>query len=577
MLEQKGAIQFIVLLILLAGIVGGVWLITKGNPLKLFSRASTPPIVFKTSTGQPLPTNLSGVPQTTSPTIKIELTSTFGPPATSYPTPSYPTPSYQSPYFTPSYGTPSYGTPSYETPYAYPTPITPSPTPTVGFGKSIKITSVDSYISTSYPGPLVNIRTIALWIKPDSQSLSGTNSYVILGKEFASGEISGFSLSVANKKLEFKVAEKKLDGTVAYKIITSDTQLQANKWYYISIFNLNGLLSMYINGVQQGATVGLRLIQDNKDRKLVIGCAKPVNFSCLSPFYGEIDEVLINILTGVAATPPTVPFTPTSNTLTLYHLDGDAKDVSSRHYDGQVVGSLQFVSSSAGACTSTLDKFQGVSLCSGQFETPKYYSGQFTCTSGYSSTVRASGYPLCDYESDLKSLAKTICETASPEHCSTSANVQGVGTAGGSYYTPSGGGVSAPITKGTVSYKIAENPADLTNKPLIPYTAHPTILDYTFQASTLGQKFIWVEFRASDGSIDRKSAQIDLVSPSISGPITPTPIPSSSPSPTPTLAPTPTPTPSTIPSPSPSPTPTSTSITTPQPTPNFYYKDYSIF
>lgn len=80
MQNQKGAIQFIVLLILLAGIAGGVYLIKTGN-LKLFSKATNPPIVFKTLEGQSLPLSSTGVPQTTSPNVKVELTSTLGPPA----------------------------------------------------------------------------------------------------------------------------------------------------------------------------------------------------------------------------------------------------------------------------------------------------------------------------------------------------------------------------------------------------------------------------------------------------------------------------------------------------------------
>ncbi len=38
-LNQRGAIQFLILFLLLAGIVGGVFLVTSGNPLKIFSRA----------------------------------------------------------------------------------------------------------------------------------------------------------------------------------------------------------------------------------------------------------------------------------------------------------------------------------------------------------------------------------------------------------------------------------------------------------------------------------------------------------------------------------------------------------
>lgn len=79
-LNQKGAIQFVILALLLAGIIVGVFLITNGNPLKLFSRATTPPIVFKATGGASLPTNSSGIPTSTSSVVRIELTSPLGSP-----------------------------------------------------------------------------------------------------------------------------------------------------------------------------------------------------------------------------------------------------------------------------------------------------------------------------------------------------------------------------------------------------------------------------------------------------------------------------------------------------------------
>lgn len=129
--NQKGVVHLLLPILLLLGIVAGVYLITQGNPLKLFSKASNPPIVFKKVDGSSLPTNSSGIAQTTSATVRVELTSTLGSPvsgnsvsAPSYSTPtggySYPTPSS---YTTPSYATPSYGTPSYNTP-SYSTPST---------------------------------------------------------------------------------------------------------------------------------------------------------------------------------------------------------------------------------------------------------------------------------------------------------------------------------------------------------------------------------------------------------------------------------------------------------------------
>lgn len=79
-LNQRGVVHFLLPLILLLGIIAGVWLITNGNPLKLFSKATNPPIVFKSSTGTVLPNNSSGVPTSVSATVKIEFTSTLGPP-----------------------------------------------------------------------------------------------------------------------------------------------------------------------------------------------------------------------------------------------------------------------------------------------------------------------------------------------------------------------------------------------------------------------------------------------------------------------------------------------------------------
>lgn len=80
-LNQRGVVHLLLPLILIAGIIGGVYLITSGNPLKLFSKASNSPIVFKSlDNGKPLPINKDGTPFTTSPKVIVELTSTLGPP-----------------------------------------------------------------------------------------------------------------------------------------------------------------------------------------------------------------------------------------------------------------------------------------------------------------------------------------------------------------------------------------------------------------------------------------------------------------------------------------------------------------
>lgn len=85
--NEKGIAHFFVLFVLLIGIVVGLILLK--NP-KIFSpKAANNPIVFKSSTGQPLPVDPGkSYPYTTSPTIKIELTSTLGVPVYAIPKPS---------------------------------------------------------------------------------------------------------------------------------------------------------------------------------------------------------------------------------------------------------------------------------------------------------------------------------------------------------------------------------------------------------------------------------------------------------------------------------------------------------
>lgn len=95
---------------------------------------------------------------------------------------------------------------------------------------------------------------------------------------------------------------------------------------------------------------------------------------------------------------------------------------------------------------------------------------------------------------------------------------------------PSPSSVSGPVSEGTVAYRIAETPTALDVATYTNYTQHPTVLTYTFNG--LGQKFIWVDFKGSNGTVERKSAQIEIVAPCTSCPITPTPTTSSTPTPT---------------------------------------------
>lgn len=95
-LNQKGVIHLLLPLILLAGIIGGVYLVTSGNPLKLFSKASLGTnISFVDQGGNPITTISSATvnvkvtsPDWPQPTPTSTPTSTPSPTPTPTPTPS---------------------------------------------------------------------------------------------------------------------------------------------------------------------------------------------------------------------------------------------------------------------------------------------------------------------------------------------------------------------------------------------------------------------------------------------------------------------------------------------------------
>ncbi len=76
-LNQKGVAHILLLFILLAGIIGGVWLVTNGNPLKLFSHAGGAWLTIKDKNGIPYP-YVGSVIQIKSPNVKLEFYAPYG-------------------------------------------------------------------------------------------------------------------------------------------------------------------------------------------------------------------------------------------------------------------------------------------------------------------------------------------------------------------------------------------------------------------------------------------------------------------------------------------------------------------
>lgn len=73
--------------------------------------------------------------------------------------------------------------------------------------------------------------------------------------------------------------------------------------------------------------------------------------------------------------------------------------------------------------------------------------------------------------------------------------------------SPSGG------LPGTSFYKLAESEAGLANASPVPYSAHPTITNFTFSNNNPGVKQIWVEFIGADGSSRKEHISVELVEP----------------------------------------------------------------
>ena len=65
----------------------------------------------------------------------------------------------------------------------------------------------------------------------------------------------------------------------------------------------------------------------------------------------------------------------------------------------------------------------------------------------------------------------------------------------------------------TVSFKIAESPDELAGAQEFAYNSEPVVTGFTFRDQTPGNKFVWVEFKASNGRTARHNAQIKLLGP----------------------------------------------------------------
>jgi len=191
-------------------------------------------------------------------------------------------------------------------------------------------------------------------VKPDKELINPSgndpqNPRFILAKEGIPGEAWGYSLDVASRKVEFGVNLKKNDGARVRETLFGQTELEQDRWYFIQAIKNGNELSLYLNG-QLEATKTVGGAVEKEATLLTVGCAKMKNFpSCLSNFYGEIDEVRVSNVARPVTNIPTRPFSSDEHTIALWHFDQNTLDATNNDLDGQTFGNINYINSTVGA------------------------------------------------------------------------------------------------------------------------------------------------------------------------------------------------------------------------------------
>lgn len=137
-----------------------------------------------------------------------------------------------------------------------------------------------------------------------------------------------------------------------------------------------------------------------------------------------------------------------------------------------------------------------------------HFQASYACTGANSGS---SGQHTVQAKFGQSSAYPGVTACGSAVTCNT-----GTYTVSGASPSASPSASSSSPTTTTVSFRVAENPADFTEtgpNGWQSYTAEPMLRDYEFKDKTPGPKSVFVEFKSSDGRIDRKTAQIRLLGP----------------------------------------------------------------
>lgn len=319
--KQAGAVQFIVLIVLLLGIAGAIYLVTSGNPLKLFSKATQqPPIVFTKLDGSALnkvdevtiyPGVATGAVSTS---VRVELTSTLGSANVSSPS---------------------------------------------AFGKAIRFANTDGKGSNRievfnqdvFGLNQLNKITVETWVKPNPHS----DGLVVLKSKSSGNNLSDYQYYMSVRNNDNAIFCVRIN-TAAGQMCASTalgTSYQNSGWYHLAMVFDQGVFKTFINGKRTGAqTIAGALLDNSLTGTLYIG-GTPDHISALNTDYkgfnGDIDEMRFsnNARYNEDFTPSTKPFIDDANTLALWHYDGNFADDVNRK-SGQTIGQVDFINSTLG-------------------------------------------------------------------------------------------------------------------------------------------------------------------------------------------------------------------------------------
>ena len=144
-----------------------------------------------------------------------------------------------------------------------------------------------------FPSNGYTTRTVALWIKPISSVINGTNKIIYeLG-----GSDNGLALRFNGGSLQAGVASSNLRATAAINNVTNNPVWISNGWNHVAVvYNVN-VLQLYLNGILVASTnLGFSSISSSTSPSRIgyTGTNNAFNSSATSAYFGGlIDDVII--------------------------------------------------------------------------------------------------------------------------------------------------------------------------------------------------------------------------------------------------------------------------------------------